>query len=169
MPTPAIVWHRRMSLCFTRFLVHWLDHRVPLDATLYFNLWSLLDLISPTFSTCAFQTLINLLQKHHLPFCLYFPSLPPQILLEAYTRLKYYPFNKKTQLNLPATYRSSNVMSSVDWASVDANNVSLPTIVTSTDLFDGELFGDELLDIYNSTVDDGSDHNGKSCSNAKYH
>jgi len=39
-----------------------------------------------------------------------------------------------------------------DWPAVDAHSVSLPTIVSSTDLFDGELFGDELIDIYNSTV-----------------
>jgi hypothetical protein len=43
-------------------------------------------------------------------------------------------------------------MSSDDWPQVDPNNVSLPAIVSSTDLFDGELFGDELIDIYNSTV-----------------
>lgn len=41
-----------------------------------------------------------------------------------------------------------------DWAAVDAIHVSLPTIVSSTDLFDGELFGDELIDIYNSTVEE---------------
>jgi hypothetical protein len=41
-----------------------------------------------------------------------------------------------------------------DWAAVDAMHVSLPTIVSSTDLFDGELFGDELIDIYNSTVEE---------------
>ena len=41
-------------------------------------------------------------------------------------------------------------MSSSDW---HHHNVCLPTIVSSSDLFDGELFGDELLDIYNSTVD----------------
>lgn len=32
-----------------------------------------------------------------------------------------------------------------DWSSV-------PAMVTSGELFDGELFGDELIDIYNSTV-----------------
>lgn len=31
--------------------------------------------------------------------------------------------------------------------------VSLPTMVSSSDLFDGELFGDELMDIYNSAVE----------------
>lgn len=46
-----------------------------------------------------------------------------------------------------------------DWSAVDANHGSLPAIVSSTDLFDGELFGDELIDIYNSTVDDHE--NGK--------
>lgn len=49
-------------------------------------------------------------------------------------------------------------MSSVDWPAVDANAVSLPTIVSSSDLFDGELFGDELIDIYNSSVDDGTEN-----------
>lgn len=46
-------------------------------------------------------------------------------------------------------------MSSPDWPSVDQNASSLPTMVSSTDLFDGELFGDELIDIYNSTVAEG--------------
>lgn len=45
----------------------------------------------------------------------------------------------------------------VDWSVVDANHVSLPSIVSSSDLFDGELFGDELIDIYNSTVDGHGD------------
>eukprot|EP00522_Entomoneis_paludosa_P003366 CAMPEP_0172472360 /NCGR_PEP_ID=MMETSP1065-20121228/68294_1 /TAXON_ID=265537 /ORGANISM="Amphiprora paludosa, Strain CCMP125" /LENGTH=735 /DNA_ID=CAMNT_0013230495 /DNA_START=1013 /DNA_END=3220 /DNA_ORIENTATION=+ len=40
-------------------------------------------------------------------------------------------------------------------------SVALPAMVSSTDLFDGELFGDELIDIYNSTVnEDGGDLNG---------
>lgn len=51
-------------------------------------------------------------------------------------------------------------MSSVEWPSVDAHNVSLPTIVSSTDLFDGELFGDELIDIYNHGLHDDGDGNG---------
>lgn len=51
-------------------------------------------------------------------------------------------------------------MSSADWPPVDANTVSLPTIVSSTDLFDGELFGDELIDIYNSSVDHDDVHHG---------
>jgi hypothetical protein len=48
---------------------------------------------------------------------------------------------------------------SVDWPSVE----TIPTIVSSSDLFDGELFGDELIDIYNSSVGDGTsdDSNGK--------
>lgn len=54
-------------------------------------------------------------------------------------------------------------MSTLDWPSVDANGVSLPTIVSSTDLFDGELFGDELMDIYNSAVV------GESASDASVH
>ena len=53
-------------------------------------------------------------------------------------------------------------MTFADWPTDDAHHqpVSLPTIVSTTDLFDGELFGDELIDIYNSSVADG-DH-GKS-------
>jgi hypothetical protein len=49
---------------------------------------------------------------------------------------------------------------SSDWNPVDQHNICLPTIVSSTDLFDGELFGDELLDIYNSAVVDGQIHAG---------
>jgi hypothetical protein len=45
---------------------------------------------------------------------------------------------------------------SVDWPAVEVNAVSLPTIVSTSDLFDGELFGDELIDIYNSSVSDGN-------------
>jgi uncharacterized protein (UPF0305 family) len=48
-----------------------------------------------------------------------------------------------------------------DWPAVDMNHVSLPTIVSSSDLFDGELFGDELIDIYNSTVDGHGGNDGK--------
>jgi hypothetical protein len=55
-------------------------------------------------------------------------------------------------------------MSSVDWPSVHGNHGSLPTIVSPSDLFDGELFGDELIDIYDRTVAEGGDvdveHNG---------
>jgi hypothetical protein len=51
-------------------------------------------------------------------------------------------------------------MTFAEWASEQPNPISLPAIVSSTDLFDGELFGDELIDIYNSSVGDGSD--GKS-------
>lgn len=40
-----------------------------------------------------------------------------------------------------------------EWSAEAAPSVPLPTIVSSTDLFDGELFGDELIDIYNSTVE----------------
>jgi hypothetical protein len=50
---------------------------------------------------------------------------------------------------------------SAEWPSVESHNVSLPTIVTTSDLFDGELFGDELMDIYNNAgVDDNGDPNG---------
>ena len=48
-------------------------------------------------------------------------------------------------------------MSSIEWPSVDTNGVSFPAIVSSADLFEGELFGDELIDIYHSAVDNGSD------------
>ena len=48
----------------------------------------------------------------------------------------------------------STLMSTTDWPNVDANAV-LPHLVSSADLFDGELFGDELIDIYNSSVVDG--------------
>lgn len=37
---------------------------------------------------------------------------------------------------------------------------TLPAMVSSTDLFDGELFGDELMDIYNS-VNESGDMNGR--------
>jgi hypothetical protein len=43
---------------------------------------------------------------------------------------------------------------STDWTSVSLQSVPLPTIVSSSDLFDGELFGDELIDIYNDSMDD---------------
>lgn len=49
----------------------------------------------------------------------------------------------------------------VEWIVEDANPTPLPTIVSSTDLFDGELFGDELIDIYNSTVDSNPASGGK--------
>jgi hypothetical protein len=44
-------------------------------------------------------------------------------------------------------------MSSVEWP-LDPGG-ALPAIVSSSDLFDGELFGDELIDIYNATMTDG--------------
>jgi hypothetical protein len=51
-------------------------------------------------------------------------------------------------------------MSVQDWEH-DANQISLPTIVSNSGLFDGELFGDELIDIYNSSVGEHCDpHNG---------
>jgi hypothetical protein len=43
-----------------------------------------------------------------------------------------------------------------EWGNTDIIHPSLPTIVASSDLFDGELFGDELIDIYDShNVSDG--------------
>ena len=54
-------------------------------------------------------------------------------------------------------------MSTTDWPPLEAQTIPLPTIVSSSDLFDGELFGDELMDIYNSSVEvSDSDQNGKS-------
>lgn len=46
-------------------------------------------------------------------------------------------------------------MPSNEWPTEDGQPVSLPAMVSSSDLFDGDLFGDELIDIYNSTVTDG--------------
>jgi hypothetical protein len=44
-----------------------------------------------------------------------------------------------------------------EWANSDIIHPSLPAIVASSDLFDGELFGDELIDIYDShNVSDGT-------------
>jgi hypothetical protein len=62
-----------------------------------------------------------------------------------------------------ASNMASNMVTA-DWShdDVDGNGVSLPHMASSTDLFDGDLFGDELIDIYNSSVaecedeDDGS-------------
>ena len=52
---------------------------------------------------------------------------------------------------------------SAEWPEGEGNAVSLPTIVSSGDLFDGELFGDELIDIYNNEVTgENGDSNGKS-------
>lgn len=53
---------------------------------------------------------------------------------------------------------------SMEWSSVDNNGVPLPTIVSASDLFEGELFGDELIDIYNTSAADDDVHsaNGKS-------
>jgi len=55
-------------------------------------------------------------------------------------------------------------MSALEWPPVDNNGVSLPAIVSSTDLFDGELFGDELIDIYNTSVDTSDSHGKLLCS-----
>lgn len=44
-------------------------------------------------------------------------------------------------------------MTNSDWyAEVEEKSSKLPTIAPSSDLFDGELFGDELIDIYNVAV-----------------
>ena len=57
-------------------------------------------------------------------------------------------------------------MSSTDWGHVDSNADALTESVTSPDLFGGELFGDELMDMYNSAEEVGHDmmHSGKSSS-----
>jgi len=47
--------------------------------------------------------------------------------------------------------------SAAEWLAVDANSVSVPNIVSSSDLFDGELFGDELIDIYHSSTGTGNE------------
>mmetsp|Transcript_2283 Transcript_2283/g.5011 ORF Transcript_2283/g.5011 Transcript_2283/m.5011 type:complete len:725 (+) Transcript_2283:605-2779(+) len=49
-------------------------------------------------------------------------------------------------------------MATAEWSQGEG---SIPAMVSSTDLFDGELFGDELIDIYNSTVsEENADMNG---------
>lgn len=61
----------------------------------------------------------------------------------------------------------TNPTTSADWPNdVDSNSAAATTTTTlppnmvssTTDLFDGELFGDELIDIYNSTI--AEDHHG---------
>jgi hypothetical protein len=47
-------------------------------------------------------------------------------------------------------------MTETEWPQVD----SMPSMVTSSDLFDGDLLGDELIDIYNAAVVDGDDDDG---------
>ena len=44
-------------------------------------------------------------------------------------------------------------MASTDWPQVD----TIPPMVSSSDLFDGDILGDELIDIYNAAVVGGSD------------
>lgn len=46
-------------------------------------------------------------------------------------------------------------MATAEWSSEEAQPASLPQMVSSADLFVGELFGDELMDIYNSSVVEG--------------
>jgi hypothetical protein len=51
-------------------------------------------------------------------------------------------------------------MTTIDWHQVDP----MPSMEPSTDLFDGDILGDELIDIYNAAVvgggDDDDDMNG---------
>jgi hypothetical protein len=55
-------------------------------------------------------------------------------------------------------------MASSDWGPVDSNTDALPHGATAPDLFGGELFGDELMDMYNSAavVEHEMTDNGKS-------
>lgn len=45
-----------------------------------------------------------------------------------------------------------------EWQPSASQTMHLPAIVSSSDLFDGELFGDELIDMYNGSIEDA--HNG---------
>eukprot|EP00549_Striatella_unipunctata_P010690 CAMPEP_0118722110 /NCGR_PEP_ID=MMETSP0800-20121206/31161_1 /TAXON_ID=210618 ORGANISM="Striatella unipunctata, Strain CCMP2910" /NCGR_SAMPLE_ID=MMETSP0800 /ASSEMBLY_ACC=CAM_ASM_000638 /LENGTH=750 /DNA_ID=CAMNT_0006630179 /DNA_START=311 /DNA_END=2563 /DNA_ORIENTATION=- len=53
-------------------------------------------------------------------------------------------------------------MASGDWAQIDVSGTILPSAAVPSDLFGGELFGDELIDIYNSTVVTGGDGTAES-------
>ena len=44
-------------------------------------------------------------------------------------------------------------MTATDWPQVD----NMPSMVSSSDLFDGDILGDELIDIYNAAVVGGGD------------
>ena len=44
-------------------------------------------------------------------------------------------------------------MTATDWPHED----HMPSIVSSSDLFDGDILGDELIDIYNAAVVGGSE------------
>lgn len=64
-------------------------------------------------------------------------------------------------------------MTNSDWyAEVEGKSASLPTLAPSSDLFDGELFSDELIDIYNTAVGEGehpgTHENGKLISSYPY-
>lgn len=55
-------------------------------------------------------------------------------------------------------------MTSGNWPQVEP----MPSVEPSTDLFDGDILGDELMDIYNAAVvgggdDDDDDMHGKFC------
>lgn len=58
------------------------------------------------------------------------------------------------------TYKT--IMTSGDWPQVEP----MPSVEPSTDLFDGDILGDELMDIYNAAVvggGDDDDMHGKFC------
>jgi hypothetical protein len=44
-------------------------------------------------------------------------------------------------------------MTTIDWHQVDP----MPSMEPSTDLFDGDILGDELIDIYNAAIVGGGD------------
>jgi hypothetical protein len=103
------------------------------------------------------------LQINHLETPLLHLTLPPAYLQSHHHLLE--SFHRKTTplIHSPKTkaarkryFQEDPANMSVDWPAVEANAVSLPTIVSTSDLFDGELFGDELIDIYNSSVGDGT-------------
>lgn len=60
-------------------------------------------------------------------------------------------------------------MTSTEWPQVDA----MPSMVSSADLFDGDILGDELIDIYNAAVVGGGDDDGMNgkilCTSETFH
>jgi hypothetical protein len=64
----------------------------------------------------------------------------------------------KPYLTLPcfaflADITHKTIMTSADWPLVEP----MPSVEPSTDLFDGDILGDELMDIYNAAVVGGGD------------
>lgn len=58
----------------------------------------------------------------------------------------------------------ASTAASAEWSQVES---SIEAITPSTDLFDGDILGDELMDIYNAAVvgggDDPDDMTGTKC------